>query len=102
MQTKLFIAGEWRDGSTNETIAVTDPATGKPLRRRRARSVVGASDVPDRTVRGLLQQQYVVHRAILTHQSVDPSKACRSCAHCAQDVHAFTADEESSPQFVVR
>ena len=28
MQTKLFIGGEWRDGSTGATIAVTNPATG--------------------------------------------------------------------------
>ncbi len=31
MQTQLFIAGQWRDGSTNETIAVTDPATGEHI-----------------------------------------------------------------------
>ena len=28
MQTKLFIGGEWRDGSTGATIAVINPATG--------------------------------------------------------------------------
>jgi succinate-semialdehyde dehydrogenase/glutarate-semialdehyde dehydrogenase len=28
MQTKLFIGGEWRDGSTGATITVTNPATG--------------------------------------------------------------------------
>lgn len=28
MQTRLFIDGEWRDGSSGEEIAVTDPATG--------------------------------------------------------------------------
>ena len=31
MQTQLFIAGEWRGGSTGETIAVTDPATGEHI-----------------------------------------------------------------------
>jgi succinate-semialdehyde dehydrogenase/glutarate-semialdehyde dehydrogenase len=31
MQTQLFVAGIWRDGSTNETIAVTDPATGEHI-----------------------------------------------------------------------
>jgi succinate-semialdehyde dehydrogenase/glutarate-semialdehyde dehydrogenase len=31
MQTQLFIAGQWREGSANETIAVTDPATGEHI-----------------------------------------------------------------------
>jgi succinate-semialdehyde dehydrogenase/glutarate-semialdehyde dehydrogenase len=31
MQTQLFIAGVWRDGSTNKTFAVTDPATGEHI-----------------------------------------------------------------------
>ncbi len=29
MQTQLFIAGQWRDGSDGTSIAVTDPATGE-------------------------------------------------------------------------
>ena len=29
MQTQLFIGGEWRDGASGATIAVTDPATGE-------------------------------------------------------------------------
>ena len=31
MQTKLFIGGEWRDGSTGATVAVVDPATGERI-----------------------------------------------------------------------
>ncbi len=31
MQTKLFIGGEWRDGSNGATIAVTNPATGEHI-----------------------------------------------------------------------
>ena len=31
MQTKLFIGGEWRDGSTGATVAVINPATGESI-----------------------------------------------------------------------
>lgn len=31
MQTKLFIGGEWRDGSTGATVAVINPATGENI-----------------------------------------------------------------------
>lgn len=31
MQTQLFIDGEWRDGSTGATVAVTNPATGERI-----------------------------------------------------------------------
>jgi succinate-semialdehyde dehydrogenase/glutarate-semialdehyde dehydrogenase len=31
MQTKLLIGGEWRDGATGETLAVTNPANGETI-----------------------------------------------------------------------
>ena len=31
MQTKLYIAGEWRDGSNGATKAVTNPSTGEHI-----------------------------------------------------------------------
>ncbi len=54
-RTDLFIGGEWRAGSTGDSIEVLDPGTGRPvavvavgLARRRGRSGVGGRRRPAR------------------------------------------------------
>ncbi len=44
-RTDLFIGGEWRSGSTGDSIEVLDPGTGRPV-------AVVASGSPDDAGRG--------------------------------------------------
>ncbi len=88
MQTQLFIAGTWRDGSGGETIAVTDPATGEHI-----------ADVASATPADATAACEAAHQAQLVWAAAPPRDRAEVLRRCWE---LMMANQQELAELIVR